>query len=177
MAILGAQRWDAADDQFVRDTMPVTASEVDTAARKLGRSRHAVQNRVRRHRGRVQHTWADAEDRELLAVVVTPHTERHAGRSAFADIAHKLGVSVDAARCRYHVLKRKARHAGGQWTREGLWIPKEDATVLRALPDDGPVPSGTWIDVGLILGRTPAAVRLRAYNLRKKAEYGTAEPG
>ena len=167
MGVMGAQRWSEADDQYVRDAMPVTASEVDTAARTLGRTRHAVRYRVRRHRGRVQHTWADAEDRELLAVTVTPHTARHAGRSAFADIAHKLGVSVDAARCRYHLLKRKAGHPGGQWTTVGLWTPKEDGTVLRALPDYGPVPSGTWVDVALILGRTPGAVRLRAYNLRR----------
>ena len=110
MAVLGAQRWNEADEQYLRETMPRAADDVDKVARKLGRTRHAVRYRVRRYRGRDQHTWTPEEDRELLAVVVTPHTERHAGRSAFADIAHKLGVSP--------------------WTRPGV-----DITYSSARPD------------------------------------------
>ena len=122
--------------------------------------------------------WTPEQDELLLRVRVTPHTERYKGHSAFADIARKLGVSLDAARSRYFALMRKNGRRG-LWTRDGLWTSKEDDTVLRALPDPdhGRAPSDTWIDLGFILGRTPAAVRLRAYNLRKKAEYGTGGPG
>ena len=173
MTVLGAQRWSTEDDAYLAERMPVTASEVAAVARTLGRSRQAIQNRVRKYRGKVRRRWSSEQDGLLLAVTVTPHTERHAGRSAFADIARQLGVTVDAARCRYHLLKRKAGHRGGQWTNEGLWTPREDATIRRALVPDGPVPSGTWADVGLILGRTPGAVRTRAYNLRHDGTTGS----
>ena len=176
MAVLGAQRWTDAEEALIRETMPRTSAEVAEVARKLGRTRQAVQNRVRRFRGRVRRRWTPAEDRELLALRVTPHTDRYRGQSAFAEIARRLGVSVQAARDRYNELMRKVGHHG-QWTREGLWTPKEDATIRRALDShERQVPWGTWNDVALILGRTPGAVRTRAYNLRRGFD-GTGEPG
>ena len=36
----------------------------------------------------------------LLAIKLTPHTERHAGKSALAEVAARLGVTEIAARSR-----------------------------------------------------------------------------
>ena len=164
--VLGARRWTPAEDAYLREAMPRSAAEVANAARKLGRSRHAILNRVRKFRGRVAHTWTAAEDRELLALRLTPHTERYAGGSAFDGIAARLGVTVQAVRDRYNDLKREAGHKGGQWTREGLWTEAEDAAI-RAQIVNPRIPNGTWDVIADRLGRTVGAVKTRAAKLRR----------
>lgn len=177
MAVLGAQRWSREDDQYIRETMPCTREEVARAARKLGRTRQAVQNRVRKYRGRVRRRWTPDQDAMLLDIRLTPHTERHEGKSAFADIAQQLGVSVQAARDRYDHLMREAGHKGGQWTVEGLWTPEEDAAIQsQIVPGQQRVSNGTWHVVAQRIGRSECAVRVRASKLRRGLLDGTAEP-
>ena len=113
--------------------------------------------------------WTPAEDRMLLAVKLTPHTERHRGEGAFAQVAARLGRTAGACVSRYDVLVRQRGHTTGrQWTGEGLWGKAEDEAILRALRDAGEdaVPHGTWPDLAGVLGRTVGAVRLRAWKLR-----------
>ena len=161
MAVLGAQRW--------------TGAEVAHVSRKLGRSADAIRIRVRRFRGRVRRRWTPEEDALLMAIKLTPHTERFVGGGAFADIAARLGVTEIAARSRYDQLKRKAGHHGGQWTDDGLWTEYEDA-VIRAQIVYPRAPAGTWDVIADRLGRTPGAVRTRACKLRRGLD-GTARSG
>ena len=109
-----------------------------------------------------------------MAIKLTPHTERFVGGGAFADIAARLGVTEIAARSRYHQLKRKAGHHGGQWTDDGLWTEYEDAAIgAQLIPGERRVPDGTWDVIADRLGRTPGAVRARACKLRRGID-GTA---
>ena len=178
MAVLGAQRWTEADDKYIREAMPCTREEVARAARKLGRTRQAIQNRVRRYRGRVRRRWTPEEDALLLDIRLTPHTERYQGRSSLAEVAARIGVTETAAKSRYSLLKRKAGHEGGQWTDDGLWTKREDDLIRSQLnPDAQRVPNGTWDVIANRLGRTPEAVKQRAYKLRHDGTAGPRSEG
>ena len=108
--------------------------------------------------------WTKDMDRELLAVGITPWTERYKPGGRLAKVAERLGVTEQAASDRLHRLKRKAGHTGGQWTTEGLWTEAEDGVIREAMSRDRP----GWAFVAADLGRTPAACAVRAYNLRKR---------
>ena len=113
--------------------------------------------------------WTPEEDVALLAIELTPHTERYQGRGAFAVIADRLGRTVQACTDRYRRLMRDGGHVPGQqWTEEGLWTPEEDAVIERVIRDHPErAPFGRWPDVAGVLGRTLGAVRLRAWKHRR----------
>ncbi len=108
--------------------------------------------------------WSPEEDRLLLAAGLTPHTERWSGESRLRDVARELGRTETACCTRLNRLMKRAGHAGGQWTVEGLWTPEEDAVILEQAASGQP----DWIATGRLLGRTRAACAVRAYNLRKQ---------
>lgn len=111
--------------------------------------------------------WTPAEDAALLAVKLTPHTERFSGASALRQLGRQLGRSRVACSTRYERLQRKRGHVRGQWTQEGLWSEAEDRIFRRHLaPAGARVPHGTWGPVAEQLGRTPAACKTRAHKLR-----------
>ena len=65
---------------------------------------------------------------------------------------------------------RRRGYKGGQWTREGLWAPREDCLIALTIEEyPERVPAGTWPDLAALLGRTVGAVvRLRACKLRRE---------
>ena len=112
--------------------------------------------------------WTPQEDARLLRAGLTPHTERYTGRSRLREAAAALGRSYGSCQSRLQRLMRRRGHQGGQWTREGLWEPREDCLVALTIEEHPErVPAGTWPDVAALLGRTVGAVRLRASKLRR----------
>ena len=108
-------------------------------------------------------------DAALLAVELTPHTERFAGRSGIREVAARLGKSRVACVSRlYRLMRARGHRPGDQWTTDGLWSPEEDQIILDCMEPSGPVPPGTWPRVAADLGRTTGAVRVRAFNLRRR---------
>ena len=109
-------------------------------------------------------------DRDLLAVRIQPHTERYRGSpSCFSEVAEKYGRTIRACITRYNKLRTKR----GQWTDVGLWTPEEDNLILAQIPLYGRVADGTWVSVAEILtNRTLAAIRVRAWNLRRWGKVG-----
>ena len=115
--------------------------------------------------------WSAEEDRALLAVKLTPHTERFTGASALREIGRKLGRSRLACVTRYERLMRERGHVPGRlWTEEGLWTKVEDDLIRCHLRAAGAaaVQPGTWGAVAGQLGRTAAAVKTRACKLRRQ---------
>ena len=114
--------------------------------------------------------WTAKMDRELLSVRIQPHTERYRGSpSCFSEVAEKYGRTIRACTTRYYKLRTKR----GQWTQEGLWTAAEDNLILAQIPPYGRVADGTWVSVAEILtNRTVAAIRVRAWNLRRLGKVG-----
>ena len=111
--------------------------------------------------------WTPDMDAVLMAVKLTPHTERFAGGGgAFAELARRFGIAGGAVRDRYQRLVRAAGHQPGrQWTQEGLWTLEEDDVIRHHMHDDRP----DWRSVAAMLGRTKGACSTRAVKLRKAA--------
>ncbi len=105
----------------------------------------------------------------MLAVELTPHTERFTGTSALRAIGRRLGRSRTACVSRYYKLQRKRGHIPGrQWTTDGLWTEAEDELIRRELVEK-PVQRGTWEIISVRIGRTSKAVATRAHKLRRLA--------
>ena len=115
-------------------------------------------------------------DAVLLATKLTPHTERHTGLSGIGEVAKRLGKSRSACVSRlYKLMRARGHRPGDQWIDDGLWTPREDAVIRDHMGEPGErAPMGTWPVVALHLGRTPGAVRVRASNLRRRAEREAA---
>ena len=111
--------------------------------------------------------WTEEQDAVLLAIELTPHTERHEGDGALARIGRRLGRTESACRSRYRRLVRHAGHRGGQWTEDGLWTASDDAVVRDAIAGCSRVPDDTWPAVAAQLGRTIGACKTRGSALRR----------
>ena len=71
--------------------------------------------------------------------------------------------------CAAKVERGRGHRPGDQWTTEGLWSPSEDDAVRAVMDAEGErIARATWAATADRLGRTIGAVRLRAYNLRKR---------
>lgn len=117
--------------------------------------------------------WTEADIAILMAAKLTSHKRRFAGPDpdeSFAAVAAKLGRTVSACTCkRRRVEYARGHRTGTQWTKEGLWTAEEDAIVRAHMAPEGErVDVWTWPAVAEAIGRTPAATRVRAYNLRRK---------
>ena len=119
---------------------------------------------------RARWDWTPEMDQDLKAVRIQPHTERYRGSpSCFSEVAEKYGRTIRACITRYNKLRTKR----GQWTDVGLWTPEEDNLILAQIPLYGRVADGTWVSVAEILtNRTLAAIRVRAWNLRRWGKVG-----
>ena len=119
--------------------------------------------------------WTPEEDVALLAIELTPHTERYQGRGAFAVIADRLGRTVQACTDRYRRLMRDGGHVPGQqWTEEGLWDPG-GRRGDRARDPRSPRTGSLWEVAGR--GRGPGPDSRRGTSARLEASTGPGGEG
>ena len=116
--VQGAQRWSKEQDELIR---PCRARRPRSPR---WRANLGVPDRLCRIEsgasgGAWRPRWPREEGQTLLAIKLTPYTERYAGESTLAEVAARLGVTEIAAKSRYDRLRRKAGHQGSQWTDDG----------------------------------------------------------
>ena len=166
MGVVAARReyrfWTAEEDDLLRRCWPDPAVDTRELARRLGRTKGALQFRSdllnihRPFRGqRLGRVWTAEEDARLLEMCNASHSD--------ARIARELGRRRDSVRRRRKSLTlwRDCRKEGDP-VRPGLpWTEKEDARLLN-LMNQG------WnsVRIGRDLGRSPAAVNLRKARMR-----------
>ena len=115
--------------------------------------------------------WSAADDKALLAALLTPHDERHAGgdpMESLAAVATRLSRTESACRSRLHKLKRAAGKRG-VWTKQGLWTPAEDDAIRARMWASAWGESPGWQEVAEDLGRTAGACKTRAVRLRNES--------
>ena len=111
--------------------------------------------------------WTADEDTQLLIAGLAPHTTRwRKGEGRLLKVARALGRTERACCDRRSRLMKRAGHAGGQWTVEGLWIEAEDDVIREEMAKG--IGNADWIATGRLLGRTRSACATRACNLRKR---------
>ena len=109
------------------------------------------------------------QELESASFPVSDFVLRGMGFRDGSEVAKKYGRTIRACTTRYNKLRTKR----GQWTDVGLWTPEEDNLILAQIPLYGRVADGTWVSVAEILtNRTLAAIRVRAWNLRRWGKVG-----
>lgn len=144
--------WTPDEDRLLLGRHDGTSESAERLAQELGRTKAAVLVRCSRLGLAVLHApWRD-EDLEILDAQYPNQA------IAVADLAKRLGRTLLAVRVRAQLrglCRRNGEHC--------RWQPEEDELVLAAAGKRGGA-----IAVAEQIGRTPGAVRMRLFALRRR---------